>query len=83
MFEFFMNNTLCLTGYLLVIILMMFSMTLNKLKGYVLALALVVFVVDISALMIIGFELHKLAIVTGICVILVLASIKEGRNYEL
>ena len=81
--EFFLNNSLCLSTYLLIIVLLMGSIVLQRFKKYFLSLALALYVFDITYLMILGFQLQRCAIVTGICVILVLFSIKEGRNYEL
>lgn len=46
-------------------------------------IALALFVIDISYLMLLGFSLEKCAIVCGVCVILTLISIKEGRDNEL
>ena len=82
MIEFFMNNSLYLFFYLLVITLLVFSITQKKFKGYILLLALVLYVVDISFLLVNGFNLLRCAIISGICVILVLISIREGRDYE-
>ena len=81
--EFFQNNSLCLSTYLLIVVLLMGSIFLQKYKKFILPVALALYVFDITYLMVSGFTLQRCAIVTGICVILVLFSIKEGRNYEL
>ena len=81
--EFFMNNSLCLSTYIIVLELIMFSIVLKKYKNYFIGLALILFTFDITYLILNGFDLERCSIITGICLILVLFSIKEARCYEL
>ena len=82
MYEFFLDNTFALGMYQLVILLIIYSIFNKKLKGLLLILALVFFVIDISYLLILGFGLFKLSIITGISIIFILISIKEG-TYDI
>ena len=81
--EFFCNSFVCIHIYLFILNLLIFSMFIKKYKNYFLMIALALFVIDISCLMLFGFSLEKCAIVCGVCVILTLISIKEGRDNEL
>lgn len=81
--EFFCNSFVCIHIYLFILNLLIFSMFIKKYKNYFLMIALALFVIDISCLMLLGFSLEKCAIVCGVCVILTLISIKEGRDNEL
>ena len=83
MYDFFVNNSLCLGAYLFAVVLLMFARYLPKYKKYLLLAGLAVFVIDISFLLVLGFSLQRCAIVTGICLILALISMKEGETYEL
>ena len=78
-----MNNSLCLSTYILILELIMFSIVLKKYKIYFLILSLVLYTFDITYLLLNGFDLERCSIVTSICLILVLFSIKEARWYEL
>ena len=78
--EYFLGNSLCLVLYMLVIVLLMFQAFIYKYKKTFLILALILYVFDITYLLILGFGLNRCAIVSGICVILLLLSIKVGHN---
>ena len=77
-----MNNSLCLSVYILVLVLIMSSIVLKKYKNLFILLSLVLFILDITYLMLNGFDLKRCSIITGICLILVILSIKEERLYE-
>lgn len=81
--DFFCNSFICTYIYLVILNLLIFSIFIKKYKKCFLMIALALFVIDISYLMLLGFNLEKCAIVCGVCVILTLISIKEGRDNEL
>ena len=83
MVQFFMNNLFCLTIYLVILMILMYSMTINKYKGYIMGIALILYVIDISILLVLGFSLLKCMIITGVIVIISIISIEEGKRYEL
>ncbi len=80
MYEFFLNNSVCLFIYLLIILILFISIFFKKIKMYFFLTGLALFVFDITYLMLLGFDLQKCSIITGICVILVLISLSGGRK---
>lgn len=80
MYGFFLNNTLAMGLFLIVILLLMYSVFNKRLKGYLLLFALIFYVIDITYLLVLGFTLLKSSIITGASILIILLSIKEGKN---